>query len=67
MVSATDISDYKVCNTTYYRMCISKVFSTLRGNTEEDKVSRFAYTIRRNTENKELCDKSYAEKIAASK
>jgi hypothetical protein len=38
---------------------------TLRGNTGDDNVSQFAYTSRRNIENKELCDESYAEKIAA--
>ena len=54
------------CAIQHIKECaFSKVSRTLRGNTGDDKIPRFAYTVRRNTENKELCDKSYAEKIAA--
>ena len=54
------------CAIQYIKECaFSKASCTLRSNTGDDKVSQFAYTVRRNVENKELYDKSHVEKIAA--
>jgi hypothetical protein len=54
------------CAIQHIKECaFSEASCTLRGNTGDNKVSQFAYTVTRNIENKELCDKSYAEKIAA--
>ena len=58
------------CAIQHIKECdFSKASCPLRGNTGDDKVSQFAYTVRRNIENKELCDKTYvyAEKIAVWK